>query len=350
MYEELRNVIDGISKKIQQGQIAEFGWNKYRTNYHIFCIPPNAERGINIPSIIIVPQNDTIYNQVVLQVNDCDVNNLPEMIINGGIVGNQLMAITKESYAPMVIPLLPAMTENGIYFQHISKECFELPDTDIYYRIDEQVIRIINEAKTILEGKFGIKSSDKIFLNGYSSSAVFAQRFSLIHPEIIETACIGGAIGSIPVPSRSIGYPIGIEDFEKLFGKKFNMDAYSKIKFRYYVGELETAMKADNRVDDDGMPAPMHDMSYFDKSVPTEIGRRQREVLGKDIFARANKTIEILKKQGIDMDLTIIPGRSHNDKSGIGVNEYIIRIPLELHNEACSANKLVKRNYESQER
>lgn len=350
MYEELRNVIDGISKKIQQGQITEFGWNKYRTNYHIFCIPPNAERGINIPSIIIVPQNDTIYNQVVLQVNDCDVNNLPEMIINGGIVGNQLMAITKESYAPMVIPLLPAMTENGIYFQQLSKECFELPDTDIYYRIDEQVIRIINEAKTILEGKFGIKSSDKIFLNGYSSSAVFAQRFSLIHPEIIETACIGGAIGSIPVPSRSIGYPIGIEDFEKLFGKKFNMDAYSKIKFRYYVGELETAMKADNRVDDDGMPAPMHDMSYFDKSVPTEIGRRQREVLGKDIFARANKTIEILKKQGIDMDLTIIPGRSHNDKSGIGVNEYIIRIPLELHNEACSANKLVKRNYESQER
>lgn len=350
MYEELRNVIDGISKKIQQGQIAEFGWNKYRTNYHIFCIPPNVERGINIPSIIIVPQNDTIYNQVVLQVNDCDVNNLPEMIINGGIVGNQLMAITKESYAPMVIPLLPAMTENGIYFQQLSKECFELPDTDIYYRIDEQVIRIINEAKTILEGKFGIKSSDKIFLNGYSSSAVFAQRFSLIHPEIIETACIGGAIGSIPVPSRSIGYPIGIEDFEKLFGKKFNMDAYSKIKFRYYVGELETVMKADNRVDDDGMPAPMHDMSYFDKSVPTEIGRRQREVLGKDIFARANKTIEILKKQGIDMDLTIIPGRSHNDKSGIGVNEYIIRIPLELHNEACSANKLVKRNYESQER
>lgn len=350
MYEELRNVIDGISKKIQQGQIAEFGWNKYRTNYHIFCIPPNAERGINIPSIIIVPQNDTIYNQIVLQVNDCDVNNLPEMIINGGIVGNQLMAITKESYAPMVIPLLPAMTENGIYFQQLSKECFELPDTDIYYRIDEQVIRIINEAKTILEGKFGIKSSDKIFLNGYSSSAVFAQRFSLIHPEIIETACIGGAIGSIPVTSRRIGYPIGIEDFEKLFGKKFNMDAYSKIKFRYYVGELETAMKADNRVDDDGMPAPMHDMSYFDKSVPTEIGRRQREVLGKDIFARANKTIEILKKQGIDMDLTIIPGRSHNDKSGIGVNEYIIRIPLELHNEVCSANKLVKRNYESQER
>jgi len=124
MDKELRSVIDGISKEIQQGKSAEFGWNKYRTSYHIFCMPPNIEKGINIPSIIIVPRNDTIYNQIVLQVNDCDVNNLPEMIINGGIVGDQLMAITKESYAQMVIPLLPAMTESGIYFQRLSKECF----------------------------------------------------------------------------------------------------------------------------------------------------------------------------------------------------------------------------------
>jgi len=123
--------------------------------------------------------------------------------------------------------------------------------------------------------------------------------FSCICTEICinisRNSCIGGAIGSIPVPSRGIRYPIGIEDFEKSFGKKFDMNSYSKIKFRYYVGELEDAMKADNRVDD-GMPAPIHDMSYFDKSVPTEIGRKQRDVLGKDIFARAHKTIEILKK------------------------------------------------------
>ena len=350
MYEELRNVIDSISKKIQQGQIAEFDLNKYRTSYHIFCMPTNAERGINIPSIIIVPQNDTISNQIVLEVNNCDNSDLSEMIINGATIGEHLMDITRENYAPMVIPLLPAMNESGIYFQQLSKECFELSNTNVYYRIDEQIIQIINEVKEILKSKYEIESSDKIFLNGYSSSAVFAQRFSLIHPEIIETACIGGAIGSIPVPSRSIGYPIGIEDFEKLFEKKFNMDSYSKIKFRYYVGELEPTMKAENRVDDDGMPAPMHDMSYFNKSVPTEIGKKQRNALGKDIFARANKTIEILRKQGIDIDLTIIPGRSHNDRSGIGVNEFTVKIPLELHNETCNANKLVNRNYENQER
>ena len=153
MNNDLRSLIDDISKKIQRGEIAEFNWNRYRTNYHIFCMPPNIKKGINIPSIVIVPQNDTIYNQIVLEVNNCDTRDLSEMIINGGETGEHLMAITKESYAPMVIPLLPAMTERGIYFQQLSKECFELPDTDWYYRIDEQVIRIINEVKAILKNK-----------------------------------------------------------------------------------------------------------------------------------------------------------------------------------------------------
>src|SRR5690625_3510711 len=134
MDEELRNVIDGISKKIQQGQSVEFDWNKYETSYHIFCMPPNVERSINIASIIIVPQNDTISNQIVLEVNNCDTSNLSEMLINGATIGEHLIDITRENYAPMVIPLLPAMHENGIYFQQLSKECFELPDTDIYYR------------------------------------------------------------------------------------------------------------------------------------------------------------------------------------------------------------------------
>ena len=98
-------------------------------------------------------------------------------------------------------------------------------------------------------------------------------------------------------------------------------------------------MKSDKRMDDDGLPAPMHDMSYFDKSVPTEIGKKQRDVLGKDMLTRADKTIQILKKKGIDIEFTIIPGRSHDDRSGIGVNEFSVKIPLELHNQICNTKE-----------
>ena len=187
--------------------------------------------------------------------------------------------------------------------------------------IEEQVVKIICRAKSILEQERGLVVKDRIFLNGYSSSGVFAQRFALLHPDIVETACIGGASGSIPIPTEKLAYPLGIADYESLTGKRFDLESYSKIKFRYYVGELETQNKSNSRFDDFGQPAPMHDMSYFDRSVPTEVGKYQRSVLGTEMFSRAQKTIQILQSLGIDVQHKIILGRGHNNRNGIGVNE-----------------------------
>ncbi len=118
-----------------------------------------------------------------------------------------------------------------------------------------------------------------------------------------------------------MAYPLGIADYESLTGKKFDLESYSKIKFRYYVGELETQNKSDSRFDDFGQPAPMHDMSYFDRSVPTEVGKYQRSILGTEMFSRAQNTIQILQNLGIDVQHKIILGRGHNNRNGIGVNE-----------------------------
>lgn len=228
--------------------------------------------------------------------------------------------MTSNLPAPIVIPLIPSY-KNYPYLQQLSKECFSISNDDKNYRIDEQVVKIINKAKIIIEEENGLVVKDKIFLNGYSSSGVFAQRFALLHPDIIETACIGGASGSIPIPTDYFAYPLGIADYESLTGEKFDLKSYSNIKFRYYVGEFETQNKSDSRVDDFGQPAPMHDMSYFNRSVPTEVGKYQRKILGTEMFSRAENTIQILKNMGINISHKIIWGRSHNNRSGIGVNE-----------------------------
>lgn len=65
----------------------------------------------------------------------------------------------------------------------------------------------------------------------------------------------------------------------------------------------------------------MHDMSYFNRSVPTEVGKYQRKILGTEMFSRAENKIQILKNMGINISHKIIWGRSHNNRSGIGVNE-----------------------------
>ena len=290
------------------------------TLYDIRIIHSLKNENINIPFLIAVPKDNIANNLIALESNNLETNNLNSITKQACETGKRLADLTSNSPCPIVIPFIPSY-KSGPYFQQLSRECFELDEGDKDYRIDEQIVRMINYTKSVLKSDYNIQADEKIFLNGYSSSGVFAQRFALIHPELIDTACIGGASGSIPIPSKKIGYPIGIADYEKLFGKPFNSEEYKRIVFKYYVGELETINKTNERFDDDGKPAPMHDMSYFDRSIPPSVGLQQRSALGIEMFQRAQKTIEYLQKLGIKIDHTIIPGRTHNNRSGHGVNE-----------------------------
>lgn len=280
----------------------------------------DSDNGINIPSILSIPLSNEVNNQIIVEANNLESEDSKKILEQGIQTGYRLACLTCDLPASIIIPLIPSH-KNYPYLQQLSIECFDIPKGDKNYRIDEQVVRIINKSKVILKNEVGLTASDKIFLNGYSSSGVFAQRFALLHPDVVETACIGGASGSIPVPTKDLSYPLGIADYEQLTGKEFDFENYSKIKFRYYVGELETQNKSNTRVDDFGNLAPMHDMSYFNRSVPVDVGKKQREIFGKDMFSRAERTIQVLKSLGIDIQYEIILGRGHNNIDGIGVNE-----------------------------
>lgn len=289
-------------------------------SYKIMFLAIDSDNGINIPSILAIPLSNEVNNQIVVEANNLESEDSKKTLEQGIQTGYRLACLTRDLPALIIIPLIPSH-KNYPYLQQLSIECFDIPKGDKNYRIDEQVVRIINKSKVILKNEVGLTASDKIFLNGYSSSGVFAQRFALLHPDVVETACIGGASGSIPVPTKDLSYPLGIADYEQLTGKEFDFENYSKIKFRYYVGELETQNKSNTRVDDFGNLAPMHDMSYFNRSVPVDVGKKQREIFGKDMFSRAERTIQVLKSLGIDIQHEIILGRGHNNIDGIGVNE-----------------------------
>lgn len=316
---EIENQIDGIPYKIK-------------------VIPEDEKNNIHIPSILMIPLTKSVNNQLALETNNLETDNFNMIIEQGMYTSVRLATLTTNLPCPILVPLIPSYKDYP-YLQQLSKECFELTREDKNYRIDEQIVRLMDKIKTFLETEQGITIKDKIFLNGYSSSGCFAQRFSLLHPEIVEVACIGGSSGSIPIPTKKLGYPLGIADFEILTGKKFNLESYSKIKFRYYVGELEAKNKTNSRFDDFGLPAPMHDMSYFDRSVPTEVGKQQREYLGIDMFSRSANTIKLLQSLGIDIKHHIILGRGHNNINCIGVNELSDKFINDTYKEAINRNK-----------
>lgn len=309
-----------VSNELVKGKDIEIESVLNGVPYKIMFLAIDSDNGINIPSILAIPLSNEVNNQIVVEANNLESEDSKKILEQGIQTGYRLACLTRDLPAPIIIPLIPSH-KNYPYLQQLSIECFDIPKGDKNYRIDEQVIRIINKSKTILKNEVGLTASDKIFLNGYSSSGVFAQRFALLHPDVVKTACVGGASGSIPVPTKDLSYPLGIADYEQLTGKEFDFENYSKIKFRYYVGELETQNKSNTRVDDFGNLAPMHDMSYFNRSVPVDVGKKQREIFGKDMFSRAKRTIQVLKSLGIDIQHEIILGRGHNNIDGIGVNE-----------------------------
>ena len=335
-------LIKFISQEIQSGRNVDLEYTINQIPYRIIIQKPDYENGINISSIIAIPMTKNIGRKIVLESNNLESGNFEQIINQGMVTGTRLVELTNNQPAVIIVPLIPSY-KNAPYFQQLSKECFELQSKDRNYRLDEQVVRIIEKAKKTVKEVIGIDLEDKIFLNGYSSSGVFAQRFALLHPELISEACIGGASGSIPVPIENIGYPIGISDYTELTGKEFDMESYSEISFTYYVGELDDQDKSATRTDDNGDQAPMHDMSYFDRSIPLSVGKKQRELLGSKMFERIQKTMELLKSMGIQIEHIIIPGRAHNNKGGIGVNEIGDKIVKDTYDSSVTDSNPIRK-------
>ena len=213
---------------------------------------------------------------------------------------------------PIVIPIIPCI--KGLPdFQQLSLDSIK------DFNIHEKTKACIIDAKAEIEEITGKKVKDKIFLSGYSASGIFAQRFALIYPELINRALIGGAAGTIPVPSKKIKFPIGIADFVELFGKEFDSEVYKQIQFGYYVGEKEAEepgsfdINGDRIKTDTQIAAPMHDMSFRSVTTPKDVGIVQRQLLGKTLDERYKNAIKANKIYGIDIEGIIVSGSTHKD-------------------------------------
>lgn len=234
-------VIKYIQDNLNKNKDTQIDSFKIKENLHsIKVIAPKENENINIPYVLIIPKTENVGSKIVIESNNCETNDTLEKFNQLAYTIERLLLLSENNPTPILVPIIPIGTDEEPYFQQLSKECFKLDCNHKYYRIDLQLVKIIQSARSILKQEFGVSTEDKVFMHGYSSSGVFAQRFALIHPELIDLLCVGGAIGTVPIPIKEFTYPIGIKDYEELFDKKFDKDSYLKIKQRYYVGELES--------------------------------------------------------------------------------------------------------------
>lgn len=286
-------------------------------------LKPNSENAL--PYILVVPKELDDGKNVVLESVNYEGTNDPMRIADRVIEGLRGTVEIVDD-APILIPFVPDVKGGRPYYQQLSRECFEGEYPIDFERVDLKVLETLKDARELIETEHKKETKDKVFLNGYSSSGVFAQRFAMLHPEVVDRALIGGAAGSIPIPNDTLEYPFGTKDFKELFGKEFNLEAYKKIEFAYYVAELEANKEAWEfdingktvKRDERGVPtdksqaiAPMHDMSYFVRATGVKQGREQRAIWGKDLSERYENCIKYYKDNGYNISAKIYKGSTH---------------------------------------
>ena len=294
----------GLIKKIKNYNGKEFEIHLYKIEEgmcYLIAIPGNFEENSNV----VVES----YNSTGNQKSEYEENVL-SALNEGNAIENTLIEAVDNT--PIVLPITPDLI-GGPDCQQLSLEAIQ--NENIAYKF----LKCIQEAQQKIQQITGKKVSDKIFLNGYSASGVFAQRFALIYPEIIERCLVGGAAGTIPIPSAELGYPIGIKNYEELFNKKFNEEAYRKIQFGYYVAEYEECepgkydINGKRITDSSQIPAPMHDMSYRGITTTRDVGIKQRELFGETMNERYKNAIDYYRNLGINISGIILRDARHNN-------------------------------------
>ncbi len=153
--------------------------------------------------------------------------------------------------SPILVPVVPrpgtipqAPHEGWKYYTHaLDRQSLELEVSE-YKRIDNQLIAMIAHAQSLLSERGRVLES-KVLMFGFSASGNYTNRFTFLHPELVQAAAAGGLNGMplLPLEEKSehkLYYPVGIYDVKQLTGKAVNMDEVRKTPQFLYMGALDS--------------------------------------------------------------------------------------------------------------
>ena len=210
-------------------------------------VKANPEKGFHFPYLLKTSKKTVDANYMVVESNNTGSGNSIKGMTSKAkkslswVLG---ASISKKLKYPMLMPVFPfgtsALMQNKYYFPQLDSDVLKI-DKDKYRRIDLQLIAMIDDAREKLLKENNQNINEKVIMVGFSSSSLFSARFTFLHPERVSVAIGGGIGGLLPVPADKINgieaiYPIGTYDFEKITGKKFDLEEYKKTPQFYYQG------------------------------------------------------------------------------------------------------------------
>jgi hypothetical protein len=216
----------------------------------LFFIEKKAAKGFHNGYLLFIPKGTPLHKKIFLLVEPNNTGKISDSIevhkktamdlASVRSVGNN---IATELKIPLLVPVFLRPASNPFLYTHALDRDVMLETATIYKRLDLQLVAMIADAAMVLK-ELNILIHPKIFMNGFSASATFTNRFSFLHPEKIQALAMGGFNGKLMIPQKeldgvALNYPIGINDFDTMFNATFNLASYQNIPQFIYMGKLD---------------------------------------------------------------------------------------------------------------
>jgi len=204
-----------------------------------------------------------------------------------------------------VVLLVPAFLRPGedwrIYTHALDRDSLTTQRADLK-RIDLQLIAMIDHARSEL-AKDDIQTDAKIFIQGFSASGMFANRFTILHPDRVKAATIGSPGGWAAAPladfnGEPLPYPAGVADLESLTDVPFDVAAYNSIPQLIYMGSMD---------DNDSLD--------FTDGWDAEAAQQVDRLFGADPFSRWDDSESLYLSEGANVQFLLIDGIGHDRKA-----------------------------------
>ena len=209
-------------------------------------VSENPTEGFNFPNYLFIPQEISLDQPIYLLVepNNTGVGNRFESLDKNtkeSIEACSASSVARKLKIPLLMPVSPR--PGGTLYTHaLDRETLLIREGDLK-RIDLQLIAMIAHAQKLLRHN-DVKVNEKIFMNGFSASGTFTNRFAILHPTVVRAVATGG-INCIPTfptdqwNGTTMRYPVGIADVKEIAGIDFDETAYEKVSQYIYMGALD---------------------------------------------------------------------------------------------------------------
>lgn len=205
--------------------------------------------GFNFPYVLYLPKGMKMSGEttLIVETNNGGLNDTLEhhkkTAIHAASKSGVANYVARRLKIPLLVPVFPrSATQWTVYTHALDRDAFLSNDPAIH-RLDLQLIAMVESARKLLSNS-NVSLDEQFFITGFSASGTLANRFSLLHPQLLKATASGGinAIAILPLSQLEgtpLKFPLGIADVEQVTGRKVQMDAFKKLPKMLYMGALD---------------------------------------------------------------------------------------------------------------